>query len=63
MEILQFKDVHQSQPKHTREVIVSVSYADFENELQMEKVEPYIIRSVCDFLDPYETSIQEFEEN
>lgn len=43
------------------EVIASVSYIDYQGDLQVVKVEPYVIRSVCDLLNPYEVSLQEFE--
>jgi hypothetical protein len=43
------------------QIIASVSYMDQENRLQMVEVEPYVIRSVCDLLEPLEASVQELE--
>lgn len=43
------------------QILVTVSYIDHENNLQLTSVEPYIIRSVCDLLVPLEQSPEVFE--
>ncbi|MHA1959493.1 MAG: hypothetical protein ACW99U_04650 [Candidatus Thorarchaeota archaeon] len=43
------------------QIQASVTYLDQENELQVVRVEPYLIRSVCDLLEPLESSLDEFE--
>ncbi len=42
-------------------VVATVSYIDFRDQLHTMEVEPYIIRSVCDLLQPIETTSKQFE--
>jgi DNA-directed RNA polymerase subunit RPC12/RpoP len=42
-------------------LLVTVSYVDHENNLQMKSVEPYVIRSVCDLLKPLDKTPEAFE--
>jgi hypothetical protein len=42
-------------------VVATVSFLDHENNTQMMKVEPYLIRSVCDLLRPLESTLEDFE--
>ncbi len=42
-------------------VVATVSYIDFKDQLHTLQVEPYIIRSVCDLLQPSEKSTKEFD--
>ncbi len=42
-------------------IIATVSYMDSQDQAHTHKVEPYIIRSVCDLLEPLESSLEEFE--
>ncbi|MHA1960691.1 MAG: hypothetical protein ACW99U_10685 [Candidatus Thorarchaeota archaeon] len=43
------------------DIVASVSYMDHRHSLEMIEVEPYTIRSVCDLLEPMESSLEEFE--
>ncbi len=42
-------------------IVAVVSFIDYQDRLHTVQVEPYIIRSVCDLLEPYESSVEEFE--
>ncbi len=42
-------------------VIATVSFIDFRDQLHTLKVEPYLIRSVCDLLLPVEATAKEFD--
>jgi parallel beta-helix repeat protein len=43
------------------QILSSVSYVDYQNTLESIEVEPMVIRSVCDLLEPMESSLEEFE--
>jgi Leucine-rich repeat (LRR) protein/DNA-directed RNA polymerase subunit RPC12/RpoP len=43
------------------QILASVSYVDYQNNLQTDQIEPYTIRSVCDLLIPLESTIEKFE--
>ncbi len=42
-------------------IITTVSYIDHHDEPHTLQVEPYMIRSVCDLLEPLESTMQQFE--
>jgi hypothetical protein len=42
-------------------ILASVSYIDHHNELETVEVEPFLIRSVCDLLEPLQTTMEDFE--
>jgi hypothetical protein len=42
-------------------IVATVSYMDYKNNLENVEIEPYVIRSVCDLLEPLESSLEEFE--
>ncbi len=42
-------------------IVATVSFMDHKDQAHMLKVEPYIIKSVCDLLEPLESSLEEFE--
>ncbi|MHA2134161.1 MAG: BMP family lipoprotein [Candidatus Thorarchaeota archaeon] len=42
-------------------ILSSVSYIDHHNELETVEVEPFLIRSVCDLLEPLESTMEDFE--
>jgi hypothetical protein len=42
-------------------IVATVSFMDYENNLGNIEVEPFVIRSVCDLLEPLESSLEEFE--
>ncbi|MBN2230541.1 MAG: hypothetical protein JW779_13215 [Candidatus Thorarchaeota archaeon] len=43
-------------------IVAVVSYIDHEDEVHTVHVSPYVIRSVCDLLQPYESSLDEYQD-
>ncbi|TFG31027.1 hypothetical protein EU528_07290 [Candidatus Thorarchaeota archaeon] len=43
-------------------IVAVVSYVDHQDEVHTVQVSPYIIRSVCDLLQPYESSFDEYQD-
>ncbi len=43
-------------------IVAVVSYVDHQDEVHSIQVSPFVIRSVCDLLQPYETSLEEYQD-